>query len=212
MHYPKSMIEKWKNKLALHESWWRNKRERTAQNPSIKKSWRPSPFFIEKYFRLARGNGTRRMILDVGCGEGYRARHFHSIIYIGIDPLVLKDGYAFPFLEGMGEYLPFRDDIFDAVIAIEVFDHILDPVRAVSEILRVLKIGGNLHIFVGFGDKEDSQVKDERKNSPFFIKESDVHLHIFTESDFKSLILNRFSVLEIDNENEYLAVWGWNKE
>lgn len=46
--------------------------------------------------------------------------------------------------DGVGDAhrLPFRDDLFDHVVALNVFENRRDPKTAAAEILRVLKPGG----------------------------------------------------------------------
>ena len=51
---------------------------------------------------------------------------------------------------GDGHALPFADGVFDAVLAINAFEHYRDPDRAVAEILRVLKPGGKVFIHTAF--------------------------------------------------------------
>lgn len=46
--------------------------------------------------------------------------------------------------------LPFRDDVFDAVICYNTFEHLYDPVAAAAEILRVLKPDGKLRLQTAF--------------------------------------------------------------
>lgn len=58
--------------------------------------------------------------------------------------------------------LPFSDKTFDAVIAIEVFEHLRDPKLATSEMYRVLRPGGVVILTVPFmfrvhGDPHDYQ-------------------------------------------------------
>lgn len=58
--------------------------------------------------------------------------------------------------------LPFTDGSFDAVIAIEVFEHLRDPKLATAEIHRVLRSGGKAIVTVPFmfrvhGDPHDYQ-------------------------------------------------------
>lgn len=58
--------------------------------------------------------------------------------------------------------LPFRDQLFDFVLAIEVFEHLRCPSRAAAEIYRVLKPGGKAVVTIPFmfhvhGDPYDFQ-------------------------------------------------------
>ena len=50
----------------------------------------------------------------------------------------------------MGIFLPFKDNIFDAVISEAVLEHVHSPNRVVSEIYRVLKPGGYICVAVPF--------------------------------------------------------------
>ena len=42
--------------------------------------------------------------------------------------------------------LKFKDDYFDAIISCETIEHVPDPAKAVGELYRVLKKGGNLYL------------------------------------------------------------------
>jgi SAM-dependent methyltransferase len=44
----------------------------------------------------------------------------------------------------MNQDLPFSDGIFDAVLSLHVLEHVSDPFRCASELIRVLKPGGKL--------------------------------------------------------------------
>lgn len=50
--------------------------------------------------------------------------------------------------EGVGESIPFPDSSFDIVYSSNVLEHVDDPPRVVSEIVRVLKLGGVAQIVV----------------------------------------------------------------
>lgn len=212
MNYPKLRITEWQSKLSIHERWWRSERRQPVKPEPLETSWRPSASFIKKYFKLTALHDKGGSVLDLGCGEGQRRRHFSCITYIGIDPLVLRETYPFPFLKAMGEHLPFSDCVFDIVTSIEVFDHLLDPERTVKEILRVLKAGGNLLVFVGDSGDNNSDLRGQKRKSHFSISEVDVHLHRFTENDYANLLRDSFRVLEVEKENGYLSVWGWGKK
>ncbi len=93
-------------------------------------------------------------VLDVGCGTGrfasalFRARN--STVY-ALDPssemlkqAAVKDRVRnVSWIRGEGEELPFRDDLFDCVYMTLVIHHIEDKEKALQEIHRVLKEGGN---------------------------------------------------------------------
>jgi len=46
--------------------------------------------------------------------------------------------------------LPFRDETFQTVISLNVFEHLSDPVKAASELGRVCKKGGQIIIHTAF--------------------------------------------------------------
>jgi len=205
-------IQEWRHKLALYERWWREDRNNPLKTNGMSKPWQPSPILIDNYLRLCKVNAGKERLLDVGCGEGHREGQFSDKTYLGVDPLVLKQSYSFPFFRGLAEFLPFVDESFDIVLSIEVFDHLLDPERALVEAVRVLAHGGALFIFVGS--------KDSRKKSPttsacqglYATGEDDVHLHHFSEHFFQNALAGQFKRVEVIHAGGYLAVWGWERD
>jgi SAM-dependent methyltransferase len=51
---------------------------------------------------------------------------------------------------GVGEELPFHDNAFDAVVSLNVLEHVKDPFKCARELSRVLKPGGTLYAAVPF--------------------------------------------------------------
>jgi methionine biosynthesis protein MetW len=88
-------------------------------------------------------------VLDVGCGDGLAAG---SVLrdqgdYVGVDVSenAVREAKEHGFDVGViedAESLPFGDNEFDAVVSLEVIEHLLFPLRAVQEATRVLKPGG----------------------------------------------------------------------
>lgn len=82
------------------------------------------------------------LILDAGAG--LRDVYFENVVNFEIKDYLTTD------VLGVGEHLPFKDASFDAVISIAVLEHVRDPFRCASEIVRVLKPGGRLICAVPF--------------------------------------------------------------
>lgn len=82
------------------------------------------------------------MALD--CGSGLRDFTSPHLVQLDIYPFKNVDVIA------SAERLPFVDQCFDAVFSYDVLEHVSDPFKAASEIVRVLKPGGVLHVDVPF--------------------------------------------------------------
>ncbi|MBK6796418.1 MAG: class I SAM-dependent methyltransferase [Acidobacteria bacterium] len=97
---------------------------------------------------------SRRIILDIGCGTGATMDHLKRYGEVqGIDlsemPLRFsrKRGHSRVMLASATE-LPFADNSFDLLTALDVIEHLDDDVRGLCEIRRVLKPGAPAVIFV----------------------------------------------------------------
>lgn len=98
--------------------------------------------------RFARLEG---MVLDVGCGPQPRpsyAGRFEGTL-VGIDPLRGADRREFEFVQGLGEYLPFQDGLFDRILFATTLDHMLSPRQALLEARRVARPGGEIAVWSG---------------------------------------------------------------
>ena len=89
-------------------------------------------------------------VLDVGCGEGVLTARWCKRMpgrVVGIDlpdPKLEEHWRAvsepnLEFTTGRAEELPFGEDEFDLVTAIETLEHVTDPGRAVAEMVRVAR-------------------------------------------------------------------------
>jgi len=94
------------------------------------------------------------LVLEIGCGSGsdsrYLAKKGVNIVSLDLSPsnvhLTLTGAHLFG-LNGKGvcadaEMLPFKDGIFDAIYSFGVLHHTPDTQKAINEICRVLKPGG----------------------------------------------------------------------
>jgi SAM-dependent methyltransferase len=81
-------------------------------------------------------------VLD--CGSGLRANVDETVICVEVTPLPTVDVLA------VNQRLPFRDGVFDAVLSLNVLEHVTDPFACAAELVRVLKPGGVLYCCIPF--------------------------------------------------------------
>lgn len=90
------------------------------------------------------------LVLDLGSGDKpfWRANVFVDDLSIGdieraghLAPVVLG-----PLVDAQAESLPFEDDTFDFVYCSHLIEHVQDPAKVISEILRVTKPSGGGYI------------------------------------------------------------------
>jgi SAM-dependent methyltransferase len=121
---------------------------------------------IEYHFARASidENDGRKRILDVGCCGSKLpvelAKRGHEVF--GLDVGTYPDAETFTFVQGDIGEMPFDNDSFDVVTAVSTIEHIGlgrygDPIapegdtKAVEEITRVLKQGGQLIVTIPCG-------------------------------------------------------------
>ena len=113
----------------------------------------------EKIFsdRLRTLTSNSNRILDIGTSQRFakELRPYESLfsgkeyIAAGYEPEMIYDNYNCD-LHADIENMPFEDESFDAVICLEVLEHVANPFRAVKEIARVIKPGGILMLTTPF--------------------------------------------------------------
>ena len=95
--------------------------------------------------------------LDAGCGEGFSLRQLSGCLPKRMAAFDINDDCVsfckeeFPAFDirQSGIYdIPWNDDAFDLVICFEVLEHLEDPIKALSELLRVCN--GTIIISVPF--------------------------------------------------------------
>lgn len=82
------------------------------------------------------------LILD--CGSGKRNKYLDNVVNFEIVPYESTD------VVGLGESLPFMDNSFDAVLSLNVLEHVKNPFLCAAEISRVLKPEGKLYCVAAF--------------------------------------------------------------
>jgi SAM-dependent methyltransferase len=94
---------------------------------------------------------ARGRILDLGCGTGGVLAHLGEFgTALGLDPAPEAAHYCrrrdLPMVIGSGMDLPFAPASFDAVLALDVIEHVPDDVALLREARRVLRPGGVLFL------------------------------------------------------------------
>jgi 2-polyprenyl-6-hydroxyphenyl methylase/3-demethylubiquinone-9 3-methyltransferase len=92
-----------------------------------------------------------RRVLDLGCGKGRFASKLKArgAVVVGIDLSALMLAEAARGIDRVrasARRLPFPGEVFDAIIAVEVFEHLAGIDEVLSEVARVLRPGGVLAV------------------------------------------------------------------
>ena len=96
----------------------------------------------------------RPWVLDLGCGTGVVLRELRAWAEpVGLDMSLLALGFCEQrglsrLVQGDGAKLPFATASVDAVIGLDIFEHIEDDAAALREAMRVLRPGGVLVLSV----------------------------------------------------------------
>jgi len=94
------------------------------------------------------------LFLDVGCGTlplpGYMATSSDAVTWMGIDPIVGEAPRQFPFVQALGEYIPFRPKVFDGLLYAWTIDHLADPLRSLRRAFSIIKPHGTLYVWYGW--------------------------------------------------------------
>lgn len=155
----------WKQRLELGEDWYRALVE--------------EPEEAVRNFEFAYGmidwalKPVRGLVLDIGGGTGVAREYLDDRVdYVNIDPsrVWLSDSWGplasrFPklsepmtFVRGVGEQLPFREGVFDAVLTVRSMNLAARPDLIVAEAHRVLKPGGRFVVVLQFMEPRWSEL------------------------------------------------------
>ncbi len=126
-----------------------------AENCEQKAKANPlSSFWLEKRLSQSASEVPVKTgsLLDIGCGEGFFIKkileNIKGLKAAGIDvseknlKLAQKNSPRARFVKSDACRLPFKDDSFECVTALELLEHVTRPDKVLLEIRRVLKKGG----------------------------------------------------------------------
>jgi SAM-dependent methyltransferase len=102
----------------------------------------------------AAGGHLMGRVLENGCGVGMYLQHLlphvGSIIGLEYDLVRAREAHAHApqLINGASEELPFINSSFDVILSHEMLEHVRDDRRSVEEMVRALKPGGVMLLFV----------------------------------------------------------------
>jgi len=111
----------------------------------------------ERRLRLileAAGERLHGRLLENGCGVGIYVEHLapYAREVVGLEYDFERAAEAHQrgphIVNAEGEHLPFAEHTFDVILSHEVLEHVQDDRAAVAEMVRVLRPGGRMVIFV----------------------------------------------------------------
>lgn len=140
----------------LHENVPPNWYETSIENNLLQRYWH-----TRRFLEVGKLVDPAKNVLDIGCADGT----FTKVIFkktkaeslTGIDVLKSSIDYVkkrfaknkkMKFRVADAHNLPFKSDNFDAVFCLEALEHVVDPLRVLQEIFRVLKRRGYAIVLV----------------------------------------------------------------
>jgi ubiquinone/menaquinone biosynthesis C-methylase UbiE len=148
----------------------------------------------------ALGSAAAGKVLDVACGPGIvtevLAQVAREVVALDLTPEMLtraRDRCAraglsnVTFQEGSATQLPFGDNTFDAVVTRLSFHHFPDPRSVLSEMVRVVRVGGTVLVadVISSEDREKSAL-----HNAIEITRDPSHVRMLPASEIMSLIRN----------------------
>jgi len=140
-------------------------------------------------------------LLDIGCGDGtlgyFAKRNYKEVYGLDISESALKIAEKREMVTKKvnvnEERLPFEDTYFDAVVCLDVIEHVFEPRDLVKEIYRILKRGGSLvlstpnirywhHLFIFVIKGRFPKTSNDTEHY------DGGHLHYFTFKDCEELL------------------------
>jgi SAM-dependent methyltransferase len=139
-------------------------------------------------------------ILDVGCGPTCAGQLFNIGSKSFLDPLM--DSYLKTYPEKIpegeklccpAENIPKEDESFDVVISFNALDHMINPIKVLSEIRRVLKKDGTFLLGIFLHPAPIALLRRFVENCLPFLRE-DAHPYSFTLASIRELLGEHFNI------------------
>ncbi|MFV8257216.1 bifunctional 2-polyprenyl-6-hydroxyphenol methylase/3-demethylubiquinol 3-O-methyltransferase UbiG [Bdellovibrio bacteriovorus] len=143
------------------------------------------PWILEA---IRRNIGYKAEILDMGCGAGFLSNDLaaagHKVTGIDLSTSSLKVAesrdhtHSVQYSQGDVYQVPFPNESFDVVAAMDLLEHVSDPQRVIAEASRVLRPGG-LFFFNTF-NKNPLAWLVVIKGMEWFVKNTPNDYHVYS--------------------------------
>ncbi len=129
-------------------------RKSGERSPSFIPQWvrrriEPDTFAIYDFVKqAAKMLAPGSWVLDAGAGQGRFKPEFLHTHYVGVDLAVGDPTWDYSKLDAICDlkHLPFPSKVFNAILCIQVLEHIQDPLEVLRELERVLRPDGLLFL------------------------------------------------------------------
>ena len=207
---------RWKKAQAYEKSYW----DSLGHNVASGLDWydEKSQFLFKKLrVFFPQINEKSFKVIEVGTGPFGVISAFRDYKTYGVEPLEMHfrskpgvmnhRGKGVIYLPGMGEKLPFKNNVFDFAILDNMLDHTENPEVVLNEISRVLRIGGiiyfeiNLRTMIGEKVRRLMEIGEIDKGHPYS----------YSKRSLEHLLKNHFTIIEsfhgsfIENAKFYLG-------
>jgi SAM-dependent methyltransferase len=189
---------------------WKKFLPRSVQERLDISRWAVTAFMRE----VAQQIPPENLVLDAGAGDSRYRSLFEGRHYIGVDAALGK-GLQYGGLDVLSDLaaLPFPEKTFDAVLCMNVLEHVLQPDACLREIYRVLKPRGVVYLLVPLFAREHQAPHDYYRYTSYGINY--LLKRIGFAVDYVRPVGGYFRVLAgiLSRASAYLfprdRAWGW---